>query len=206
MESKNIKIKEALDYHVSKWSKCVRCNRGHFCKKPVLGRGKLPCDILFVGGVTNKVEDKYNQPATDLDGRLLYRIIEKVQDKIGHDLSFAITNVIACSVDSGPENVSQDELVPCSQRFSDFVDLASPKGIVLLGNDATHLWNRVCSLTEFYSDNIFRYQRLREYPVHTIPSFSFLFARGGSSPKNQYYKDTINYLYRYVKDVFNGKA
>ena len=49
--------KRALDQHRQEWAKCQKCEIGAIAFKHVLGRGRLPCDVLFLGEAPGKSED-----------------------------------------------------------------------------------------------------------------------------------------------------
>ena len=110
-------------------------------KHVVLARGKIPCDVLFIGEAPGESEDVLGQPFVGPAGKLLDRLIG--QSEAG-DLKIAYTNVIGCF----PRNVGEDNrnvkftqppkeaVKACRERLLDFVDIVKPKAVVFAGKFA----------------------------------------------------------------------
>lgn len=106
----------------------------------MLARGKLPCDVLFIGEAPGESEDVLGQPFVGPAGKLLDMLIG--QSEPG-DLRFAYTNVIACF----PKNVETEKpskftqppkeaVKACRDRLMELVGIAKPKAVVFVGKFA----------------------------------------------------------------------
>ncbi len=127
--------------HLAEWSDCQRCplkdNRQHV----VLGRGRLPCDVLFIGEAPGISEDSLGVPFVGPAGLLLDNdkapvgIIQKAGlGEIGLRVCFA--NLLGClplSNDEGRKEPDDDDIRTCSPRLLELVEMASPKLIVCVG-------------------------------------------------------------------------
>lgn len=61
--------------HVERWKSCQRCALGRTRDKIVLAKGRLPCDVLFVGEAPGESEDVIGLPFVGPAGRLLDEMI-----------------------------------------------------------------------------------------------------------------------------------
>jgi DNA polymerase len=102
----------------------------------VLGRGKLPCDVLFLGEAPGQSEDVIGIPFAGPAGHLLDMMIDKVMN--GLDLRIAFTNLIACiPKDESGDKVNEpeiDSINACQDRLIEFLLLARPKLVIFVGN------------------------------------------------------------------------
>lgn len=126
--------------HKNKWKNCKLCPLHSKATKIVLGRGTVPSDILFIGEAPGQSEDVIGQPFVGPAGHLLDHIIEVASKDYledGNELSISFTNLIGCiPLDEENDKVSEppkDSIKKCSGRLLEFIDLASPKLIVLVG-------------------------------------------------------------------------
>lgn len=123
----------------------------------VFCRGKLPCDILFVGEGPGESEDSIGVPFIGPAGRLLDHILEQalpghstlVQPQgdnstkqvakrvFVHHLRIAFTNIVCCiprDEDGGKATEPDDDSVlACQPRLVEFVKIANPRLIVCVG-------------------------------------------------------------------------
>jgi|TARA_R110000824_G_scaffold89320_8_gene219087 DNA polymerase len=119
--------------HKRRWSSCEDCELCETRNKVVLGRGKIPCDILFIGEAPGAAENVLGHPFIGPAGHLLDRIIAHSVPK---GLRLAFTNLVGCipleggSKAKGPPRGS---IEACSDRLKEFVQLARPKAIVCVG-------------------------------------------------------------------------
>lgn len=69
--------------HVREWENCTRCPLCETRRNIVLSRGKVPCDVLFIGEGPGESEDVLGAPFVGPAGHLLDHIIERSvpQDK-----------------------------------------------------------------------------------------------------------------------------
>lgn len=127
--------------HVKQWSNCQLCDLCEKRDKVVLCRGKLPCDVLFVGEAPGPSEDAIGLPFVGPAGHLLDEMINDAcysqMESVPYILRMAFTNLVACIPKD--EN-NQKFLEPpeyaidaCSPRLEEIIRLANPKLIVLVG-------------------------------------------------------------------------
>jgi uracil-DNA glycosylase family 4 len=106
-------------------------------KHVVLAKGKVPCDILFVGEAPGESEDVVGVPFVGPEGKLLDRIVSKAipaESKV----RLAFTNLVGCIPRDEESNnkaaePDADDITACAPRLRQFVALAKPKLIVALG-------------------------------------------------------------------------
>lgn len=133
-----------------KWQDCLLCEYGPRRNKIVLAKGKIPCDVLFIGEAPGKGEDSRGIPFDGEAGtRVLDPIIELAFDGY-ENVRIAFTNILACipkdetgrKVGTGAE-ISKKAIKACSARLDDFVRACSPKAIVWVGGLAAKHGPRV---------------------------------------------------------------
>ena len=121
--------------HVQNWKDCTRCGLCDGRLKVVLARGKVPCDVLFVGEAPGESENVIGQPFVGPAGKLLDSII--VRAIIGHNVTYALTNLVACIPrdDSGTKTSEPDSeaIKACAPRLVEFIKLCNPELIVRVG-------------------------------------------------------------------------
>lgn len=136
--------------HTERWKHCIDCPIGLSCQNHVLGRGQLPCDILFLGEAPGPEEDDEGIPFIGRAGKVLTALIRQASTRLkisglmyAEDrdaLRYFISNTLACF----PEDPSSDtfrkpettELLRCKPRVLDLLEFAQPRGVVLLGKVA----------------------------------------------------------------------
>ena len=120
--------------HRKKWINCTRCPLHSGRSRVVLARGKVPCDVLFLGEAPGLSEDVIGQPFVGPAGHLLDKIIEQAIDG---RLDYCLTNLVACLPrgDDGDKTKEppEDAIEACAPRLIEFVELCRPKLIVLVG-------------------------------------------------------------------------
>lgn len=124
--------------HRVTWEHCQQCSLGPLAKKHCLGRGTLPCDVVFIGEAPGKSEDVIGEPFVGPAGQLLDKWIEFASR--GQPFAYAITNLVACRPcdDVGEPNRKPLplEVQACHKRVLSFLSMASPSLIVLVGRIA----------------------------------------------------------------------
>lgn len=124
--------------HVNKWKDCRACPLCDQRDRIVLGRGQVPCDVLFIGEAPGEVEDTTGLPFKGPAGRLLDQIIERALPK---EVTHALTNLVCCFPREaklrGENEPDRSEMLACRPRLVEFVNLARPKLIVCVGHLAT---------------------------------------------------------------------
>jgi len=124
---------EMWKQHREKWKGCEACTLCEHRKKVVLYRGKIPCDVLFVGEGPGASEDVFGEPFVGPAGILLDKMIETASLT---DFRLGFTNLVGClpKYDGVIKDPEQKEIKACSPRLVEMVKLASPKFIVFVGN------------------------------------------------------------------------
>lgn len=142
-----------LQMHVEKWKDCTRCKLHETRKKIVLLRGDIPCDLLFIGEAPGKNENLLGYPFAGPAGNLLFRMIADAKEQSGVTVRMAFTNLVACiPVDETGKKVHEPEkecVDACRDRLVEFVRIAKPKAIVLVGKEAAKY---ICGQNDFATD------------------------------------------------------
>lgn len=116
--------------YLSKWGHCSKCPLHTSRTNVVLFRGRLPAKLLFIGEAPGYTEDDIGSPFIGDAGILLDELLEGIQE------TTALTNIVACipCQDQIIREPTRQEVNACSQRLQEFLDICTPKKIVLLGN------------------------------------------------------------------------
>lgn len=118
------------------WNTCKKCSIGKKATRHCLVRGELPCDILFIGEGPGKIENIAGVPFVGQAGRLLSEWLFALREA-QPNLRIALTNLVCCRpVDTATKGNRQPdirEIQRCSVRLKQFLALAQPKAICLLG-------------------------------------------------------------------------
>lgn len=129
----------ALTYkeHVARWQDCTVCSL-HLCRrKVVMARGVLPCEVVFVGEAPGESEDVLGRPFVGPAGHLQDEIIERAFFGFA-DLRWSFTNLVCCIPrdDDGGKATEPDKvhIKACSSRLREFMWLARPRLVVLVGS------------------------------------------------------------------------
>lgn len=106
----------------------------------MLGRGSLPCAVLFVGEAPGISEDSLGQPFKGPAGKVLDSIIAQA---LPTGTRYALTNLVGC-IPIGDEGIKSGEpedesIKACAPRLVEFAAMADPKLVVCVGKLAT-LW------------------------------------------------------------------
>jgi DNA polymerase len=112
----------------------------------VFARGKLPCDILFIGEAPGVSEDTIGKPFIGPAGKLLDQIISDSILSIPIEepsvpeptyLRYALTNLIGCiPADEDGQKTPEPKPVhihACSPKLVEIISLAKPQAIVFVG-------------------------------------------------------------------------
>jgi len=119
--------------HRKKWLSCKKCVLHKTRKRVVLVRGKIPCEVLFIGEAPGTSEDSLGKPFVGPAGKLLDFIIERALDG---QADYALTNLVACiPKEKGRklEEPSEKCIKACIPRLNEFIKLCKPLSIVLVG-------------------------------------------------------------------------
>jgi uracil-DNA glycosylase family 4 len=130
-----------INRHLLDWCHCEECPISAFTQAKVFFRGKLPCDVLFVGEAPGDTELVLQKPFVGASGKYLDKVITAVVNELElNSYRIAYTNAIACAPLEDEtlrlRPPKKSEISNCSPRLQDFIDLAKPKVIVALGTVA----------------------------------------------------------------------
>jgi len=121
-------------HHKKKWSDCERCDLCKTRNKVVLLKGKIPCDILFIGEAPGVSEDSLGKPFIGPAGHLLDRIIK---ESLPETTRLAFTNLVACIPvgEDGNKLKEPDKksIRECRERLDEVISLCQPSAIVCVG-------------------------------------------------------------------------
>lgn len=126
--------------HKKKWIDCDRCDLCETRRKVVLGKGKLPCDILFIGEAPGRAEDVLGRAFVGPAGHELDYEIETAATKCGlqnlPDLAF--TNLVGCipleEINKKSNAPPKKSIKACRDRLLEFTELSSPSAIICAGD------------------------------------------------------------------------
>lgn len=121
--------------HKEEWQNCQKCCLCERRKKVVLARGKVPCDVLFIGEAPGHSEDVVGTPFIGPAGKLMQRIIDRSLDG---QYDYALTNLVACIplVDKNsnkPQEPPEECIEACEPRLYEFLDIAIPDVVIVVG-------------------------------------------------------------------------
>lgn len=107
----------------------------------VFARGKLPCDVLFVGEAPGKSEDLIGEPFVGPAGIKLNDMISRaLADFPEHEFRIAFTNLVSCiplAENSEKFEEPPDEAIQaCKPRLEEFLQIANPRLILATGKHA----------------------------------------------------------------------
>ena len=126
----------------NKWKDCDKCPLCNTRDKIVLAKGKIPCDVLFVGEAPGVSEDILGIPFVGPAGKLLDDWIETALDIPNSDTlnlppRMAFTNLVCCIPlgDDGQKTNEPDkkDIKACNPRLVEFIKLCKPQHIVCVG-------------------------------------------------------------------------
>ena len=124
--------------HVAKWKGCELCRLCETRTQVVLGRGKMPCDVLFIGESPGDSEDALGIPFVPgaPAGRLLAHI---VANAVPEGVRVAFTNLVGCiPLDGGSKREPDDEEIrSCRPRLEEAIKLFRPRLVISVGKPAT---------------------------------------------------------------------
>lgn len=138
--------KRAWSKHRDRWNGCVACPIGLAACRHVLGRGSLPCDILFVGEAPGPSEDASGLPFVGRAGKTLETQLRAVRKHVG-PFRYFVANALACFPEHPSENTfrppTKEELDRCLPRLYEVLKQAKPKGVVFLGKVSESLHKKL---------------------------------------------------------------
>jgi uracil-DNA glycosylase len=123
-----------FELHVQTWQDCTACDLHERRKRVVFNRGSIPCDFMFLGEAPGPSEDVIGKPFVGPAGKLLDDI---VADSIPPHIRCTFTNLVCCiplnENSTKFEEPPKEAVKACRPRLIEFVRIAKPKVIVLVG-------------------------------------------------------------------------
>ena len=120
--------------HKEKWSNCTLCELCETRNKVVLFKGKIPCEILFVGEAPGKSENMLGKPFMGPAGHLLDQMVTKAGLD---DYRRGYTNLVSCiPLDIDGEKLSdpdKEHIKACDDRLTEMIQMCKPKYLVAVG-------------------------------------------------------------------------
>lgn len=147
------RIRNRWDTLRERFGKCEKCALAQHRRNIVLGRGKLPAQLCFVGEAPGAIEDARGLAFTGASGELLDEAI----DAAGIDPKrCAWANTVACRPE-GNRKPAKEERIACAEILRSVLVQTQPRGIVLLGWTARQYaaltalavvkgWDSICCL------------------------------------------------------------
>ncbi len=142
-------MKSPLALHVATYAK--GCGDQHCppaSRRVVLGKGEIPCDVLFIGEAPGDSEnavpagrgpngEPLGKPFCGPAGRVLDMMIARGFEGM-KPLKLAYTNVVGCVPlkENKKGQPERDQIKCCQARLADFIKLCDPKLIVAVGEVA----------------------------------------------------------------------
>lgn len=119
--------------HVKQWRRCTRCLLANQRSRVCLARGKVPCDVLFVGEAPGLSEDTLGSPFVGPAGNLLQKII----DRNLRGRSYCLTNLVGCfpreAKELGVNEPPKEAIEACSDRLEQMIELCNPRLVIAVG-------------------------------------------------------------------------
>lgn len=120
--------------HVARWKDCTACPLCSQRDRIVLGRGQVPCDVVFVGEAPGASEDALGEPFVGPAGKVMDQIIERAMPP---SVTYALTNLVCCfpreAKARGDNEPEHSEILACRTRLEEFIDVANPRLVVCVG-------------------------------------------------------------------------
>lgn len=139
-------IAKTYQQHYDRWCDCQMCDLGKQRSQIVLARGDLPCDVLYCAEAPGISEDANGTPLCGPSGQLL-DYVDAEGFKEWPTLRRAFCNLVGCypreAKTAGVNEPDGVEIEACAERLREFVTLARPRLVVLVGGLAQRWWPRV---------------------------------------------------------------
>lgn len=133
------KAKSPWQEHRDKWKNCTLCPLHQVRHNIVLAKGKLPCEVLFIGEAPGASEDATGIPFVGPAGHLLEdQIREAIENSGRTELRLGFTNLVCCIPKEDGRKTgepSKESIITCSRRLDEFIAfVAKPRAIVAVGD------------------------------------------------------------------------
>lgn len=139
--------KSRLTYkqHKLNWESCEECSLCSNRNRVVFARGTIPSDVVFIGEAPGHSENTIGKPFVGPAGKLLDSMIDEAYQELVESfklnnstrLSWSFYNAVSC-IPMGDDGAKTEEppeeaLEACMAKLDEFLHLAKPRGIVLVG-------------------------------------------------------------------------
>jgi uracil-DNA glycosylase family 4 len=126
-----------LECHKRRWKDGCGADECSRASHVVFYRGRVPCDVLFVGEAPGQSEDAIGLPFKGPAGELLQRVIDHT---VPGSLRWAVTNVVGCiptdAAGLKTGEPSHEQVQSCRPKTEEFLRIAAPRLIVCVGSVA----------------------------------------------------------------------
>lgn len=130
--------------HIARWKDCNKCSLCESRNRVVFARGKIPCDVLFVGEAPDESENVTGDPFDGPAGSKLDYIISDVITQLSfesnepsYNLRMGFYNLVGCypaeAKKTGNHEPPIEAIKACAGKLREFVVIAAPKLIVTVG-------------------------------------------------------------------------
>ena len=134
-------IRPTLKQHRAKYGSCTECELCQTRNRIVLGRGGVPCDVMFIGEAPGTSENALGKAFIGPAGKLLDDMIASSKIHLEWEYREFFSNLIACiPLDDAGSKVKQPPkkaIKACRGRLDHLVKVARPKAIVRVGKVST---------------------------------------------------------------------
>jgi uracil-DNA glycosylase len=112
--------------HCTKWANgCGATECSFRGTRRVFARGKLPCDVLFLGEAPGESENALGIPFIGIAGKQLDKVVSKA---VPSSLRVAFSNMVSCIPrevsGAKAEQPSDEQIKACAPRLQEFVKIA----------------------------------------------------------------------------------
>ena len=168
--------------------KCKNCELYKTRHKIVIGRGKIPADILFIGEKPNSVEDQIGLPYVGKVGLLFDKMIKDACSQLNTPLfSYYISNIVLCrpvdKISGESRATKRTDFESCLDNVFEIISYVKPKIVIYVGRVAERFLSKYLS----------------EYKTFLIQNPNFIFKNGGISC--QYYHLTVQTLLDAIEEL-----
>lgn len=119
------------------WYNCTRCDLSEIRRRVVHVRGKLPCQVLFVGEAPGESENIIGYPFVGDSGHLLNELIDESVNRLDHIYTYAVTNIVGCypGKDEAGNFITPHKTAvsKCEPHLRRLIEIAAPRLIATLG-------------------------------------------------------------------------
>lgn len=184
--------------HKERWSGGCGADICSRSSNRVLYRGKIPCDILFVGEAPGESEDAIGSPLTGPSGHLLDAVIADARAEVpgGNEVRVGFTNMVGCMPRDEYHNKcgqpNNEAVMQCRGRLDECLSMSAPKAVVCVGRFAEGY---------FTKDGKAKVRLPEGVMVRSIPHPSFALQMGGSKKDASRQEDVILHMTIVVRDL-----